>query len=103
MKRILLVALFTIACATSCQNRGKETTASENVMAQAITSANTIDFSYFNTPGEEKVYICTGSSSKRYHSKKNCRGLSNCGGTIKEITVEQAEKQGRTPCKICCQ
>jgi hypothetical protein len=51
---------------------------------------------------EKKVYICTGSSSKRYHEKKNCRGLSNCGGTIKELTIEQAEKQGRTPCKICC-
>jgi hypothetical protein len=55
-----------------------------------------------NLNDEQKVYICTGSSSKRYHSKKNCRGLSNCGGTIKELTIEQAEKQGRTPCKICC-
>lgn len=54
------------------------------------------------TEEEKKVYICTGSSSKRYHSRKNCRGLSNCGGSIKEITIEQAEKQGRTPCKICC-
>ncbi len=47
------------------------------------------------------VYICTGSSSARYHSHKSCRGLSNCGGSIKEISLEEAQRMGRTPCRIC--
>lgn len=101
MKKILLIALLAIACTTSCQNEGKVNKTSENVLAIATASSYAHDLLNPNTPGE-KVYICTGSSSKRYHSRKNCRGLSNCGGTIKELTVEQAENQGRTPCKICC-
>lgn len=50
---------------------------------------------------EKTVYICTGRSSTRYHATKKCRGLCNCGGTIREVTIEQAERMGRTPCKIC--
>ena len=47
------------------------------------------------------VYICTGGSATRYHASKNCKGLSNCGGAIREVTIEQAEEMGRTPCRIC--
>lgn len=47
------------------------------------------------------VYICTGSSSKRYHSSAECRGLSNCQGTIAKVSLEKARGMGRTPCKIC--
>ena len=49
----------------------------------------------------EIVYICTGGSSKRYHATRSCKGLRNCGGTIKAITIEEAEEMGRTPCRIC--
>ena len=49
-----------------------------------------------------KVYICTGPQSKRYHITQNCRGLSKCSGTIKTITLEDAQKMGRTPCGYCC-
>lgn len=50
---------------------------------------------------QRKVYICTGSKSIRYHYKQNCRGLSNCGGSVISITINEAIKNGRTPCKIC--
>lgn len=49
----------------------------------------------------ETVYICTGGYSKRYHSTRSCKGLRNCGGTIKAISIEEAERMGRTPCQIC--
>lgn len=49
----------------------------------------------------EIVYICTGGSSKRYHATRSCKGLRNCGGTIKAISIEEAEEMGRTPCRIC--
>jgi hypothetical protein len=49
----------------------------------------------------ETVYICTGKSSKKYHSKKDCRGLKRCSGDIIEVSVEDAENMGKTPCKIC--
>lgn len=47
------------------------------------------------------VYICTGKYAKVYHSKKNCRGLNNCKGEIKYITLDQAKDQGKRACKIC--
>lgn len=49
----------------------------------------------------ETVYICTGSYSKRYHATRSCKGLRNCGGIIKAISIEDAEEMGRTPCRIC--
>jgi uncharacterized protein YceK len=49
----------------------------------------------------ETVYICTGGYSKRYHATRSCKGLRNCGGTIKAISIEDAEEMGRTPCRIC--
>lgn len=51
----------------------------------------------------ETVYICTGGYSKRYHATRSCKGLRNCGGTIKAISIEEAEEMGRTPCQICCE
>lgn len=48
-----------------------------------------------------KVYICTGSKSLKYHKSPSCYGLSKCSGTVKELTLEEAKKMGRTPCGIC--
>lgn len=47
------------------------------------------------------VYICTGETSTKYHSDPECRGLGRCSSEIEEVTEEEAEDMGRTPCKIC--
>lgn len=47
------------------------------------------------------VYICQGRYSKRYHSSPNCKGLDNCKGGVIKVTLEEAQKEGRTPCHIC--
>lgn len=47
------------------------------------------------------VYICTGPSSKRYHSTSNCRGLGSCSGNVVKMSLAKAREKGRTPCKIC--
>ena len=44
------------------------------------------------------VYICKGKSSKKYHFKKNCRGLSNCSTDVFEVSMEEAKKLGRGLC-----
>ena len=55
-----------------------------------------------HTEQPETVYVCTGGWAKCYHYKKDCEGLQNCGGTIKEITLEEAKKMGRgKPCGYC--
>lgn len=66
--------------------------------------------SFASTPATTKtvayetayVYICTGSSSTKYHKTASCRGLNNCQGKIVKITKSDAEnKYHRTACKIC--
>lgn len=50
---------------------------------------------------KDNVYICTGIQSKRYHKTEDCIGLSKCSRSIEEISIEEAEKLGRTPCGYC--
>lgn len=47
------------------------------------------------------VYVCPGPHAKRYHYDSSCDGLSNCSGEILEMTTEEAEERGRTPCRMC--
>tara|TARA_R110000868_G_scaffold36471_10_gene129612 strand:+ start:6029 stop:6343 length:315 start_codon:yes stop_codon:yes gene_type:complete len=47
---------------------------------------------------ETNVYICKGKSSKKYHYKKDCRGLSNCSTKTYEVTLTKAKEMGRTLC-----
>jgi len=49
----------------------------------------------------EVVYICTGPSSKKFHSSERCQWLSNCSTEIEAITVEEALNLRRDPCKAC--
>lgn len=48
------------------------------------------------------VYICTGQYAKAYHKNKNCSGLGNCKAEIKQVSLEEAKRKGRTPCRRCC-
>lgn len=45
------------------------------------------------------VYICDSGKTKKYHYSPKCRGLSNCQYRPQKITLEKAEKEGRTLCK----
>lgn len=78
MKKILLILAFMVGAIT--------TSYSDTLIAEA---------------SEQTVYICTGSSSKRYHKTNKCKGLRNCGGRIIAISKAEAEDMGRTPCQIC--
>ena len=49
---------------------------------------------------EGEVFICKGKSSKRYHLKLNCPGLSNCSTRIYQINIPVAERLGRSLCKL---
>lgn len=44
------------------------------------------------------VYLCNSKGGKRYHFKKDCRGLSNCQAEIKKVTLEEAKSLGKTIC-----
>lgn len=57
-------------------------------------------FSGFILPvkNDATVFVCMGKSSKKYHYRKNCRGLSNCSTKIDAITLAKAKEMGRTLC-----
>lgn len=44
------------------------------------------------------VFICKGPYSKKYHYKKDCRGLSNCSTDIYTVSISDAKNIGRTLC-----
>ncbi len=47
----------------------------------------------------KKIYICDSKTSKRYHYKKDCKGLLKCTDTIVKITLKRArDVYGRTVC-----
>lgn len=47
------------------------------------------------------VYVCSGPKARRYHLDSDCKGLSKCSGRILEMTVEEAQDKGETPCRLC--
>jgi hypothetical protein len=48
----------------------------------------------------DSVYLCEGPYSKVYHASPNCRGLSRCSTKIYKVSLAEAIKQDRRPCKI---
>ncbi len=46
------------------------------------------------------VYVCNSKNGKKYHFVSNCRGLNVCQSQIRKITLEDAQKQGKTRCKL---
>lgn len=87
-----LVLLFAIILMASCSSSSKKSVDVEPEKKESV--AKPAGYS-------DNVYICTGSSSKRYHCDPDCKGLSRCSGEIEEVSEEEAEDMGRTPCKIC--
>jgi len=47
------------------------------------------------------VYVCSGKSSKAYHSNKDCAMLKKCKSEVKEYSKADAEGKGYTACKTC--
>ena len=46
------------------------------------------------------VTICLSEDAYAYHDHQ-CMGLDQCDGGTEEVTVEEAEDEGRTPCGFC--
>lgn len=55
-------------------------------------------FLFVHHTGKTTVYLCDSSSAKKYHLNKNCKGLSSCQHRVTTLTLELAQKKGRTLC-----
>lgn len=78
---ILLAALFF----SSCDNASHQAGSIYGLMGQR----------------EKTVYICTGPMSQCYHSDQDCYGLQRCSKSIEAVSLTEAIKDGRRPCKYC--
>lgn len=100
INHLMLVALLGISIMLcSCTENSQAMTKQNN--DRLYSTLSLAEYEEESTESEGKVYICTGPSSKRYHKSSDCMGLSSCSADIRCVTVDYAEKLGRTPCKRC--
>ncbi len=79
----------------------------ESDSASSNNNTNNSDNSYNTTPGssidvigpvdEKNTIVWITESGSKYHSKPSCSNMKS----PKEITLEEAEKEGYEPCKRC--
>ncbi len=101
---LLAVILFIVGSIlfSKCHNDTNNTTKTDGV----YTSVKGLRYNPTKNIKDDKrinnrVYICTGPQSRRYHRSPYCRGLNNCSYDIEAVDVETAEDKDRTPCGIC--
>jgi hypothetical protein len=73
------------------------------IIFSSIFFLGIINYEFVNTLNnhqEENVYLCNGGSSKVYHKRPDCRGLSNCSTQIEKVSVSNAISKGRRACRI---
>ena len=102
MKRtfIFMVALAALFAMSSCDS--KNNTTSIHGIANIEEATPYDEWAYDeDSYGGDEVYVCTGGSSKKYHSSPDCRYLDNCKGEVREVDQLFAEEKGRTACKAC--
>ncbi|HUH73299.1 MAG TPA: hypothetical protein VLZ75_02720 [Chitinophagales bacterium] len=48
----------------------------------------------------DRVYICTGPQSIKYHYSSKCRGLNSCSKDVIAVSLTEARSKGRTFCRL---
>lgn len=89
----VVVLIVSLGIYNKCNNDTSNATKTNEIYAPIKDDRNDNE--------NNRVYICTGQQSKRYHRSPYCRGLRNCSDEIEEVDVETAEEYDRTPCRIC--
>jgi len=79
------IAILSLLVLASCGNPSRQTGSIHGIMGKR----------------EDVVYICTGPMSQCYHSDQDCYGLQRCSKSIEAVSLTEAIKDGRRPCKYC--
>ncbi|KAA1245876.1 hypothetical protein [Aquimarina sp. RZ0] len=69
-----------------------------NTLISSLFFAITITTAVPIRSSDTDVYICKGPRSKKYHHRKNCRGLKRCSTRIYKVCLKEATNKGRTLC-----
>lgn len=73
------------------------------IIISSVLFLGIVNYEFVNTTNshiEENVYLCNGGSSKVYHKRPDCRGLSNCSTQIEKVSISNAINKGRRACRI---
>lgn len=49
----------------------------------------------------DEVYVVNSETARSFHQYKDCIYLKNAKHRVKKITMEEATKEGKKPCKRC--
>ena len=97
IKTIFTLILFPLL--SSCENKTERNREMDSDNTRYV-STNAVEE---DTDGDDDgmVYVCASGKARRYHTDPYCRGLRRCSREIIATTVEEAQDNGRTPCRIC--
>ncbi len=94
---LIVLGIWGLVKLVSNHSKKADTSGSNTAITETVNANDNqnSDSSSSSTDKSEKVWV-TASGSK-YHSKSDCGGISNAY----QITLEEAEQRGLTPCKKC--
>ena len=51
--------------------------------------------------GSDSVYVCYSGTSVAYHRTSGCNGLGRCTHEVKQMSVADAQSNGKRACRKC--
>lgn len=68
-----------------------------SLLLSGISTAETLPF-----VGEQsKVIVVMSTGSYAYHKTRDCSAVRRATHPVKEVTLEEAKRMGRKPCRTC--
>lgn len=86
---VLIVSIACVCLLASCARANDKVSTSVSTADSQPESA--VDY----------VIICTGPMATTYHRTDECLGLEYCSADIRVVTLEEAKRQHRRPCRYC--
>ena len=68
------------------------------ILILSIAALSSSATAFMPSISSEEVYLCDSKGGKKYHFKKDCRGLSACKAPIKKLSLADAKKMGKEIC-----
>ncbi len=88
IKQIIFISF--VLSLTNCSSNGKN---------DVVDDTNN-QFNSSQSSNNSLVIICLSEDAYAYHEHE-CRGLERCDASTQEVTLEEAQENGRKPCGFC--
>ncbi|MCX6351152.1 MAG: hypothetical protein NTX03_04735 [Bacteroidetes bacterium] len=109
MKKVALILslVFVFSLANAQDKDAKTTKVKTEKMGtkketKAVTKTETKTEAKKDAKTSTEVVCCDSKGSTAYHAKKTCGALGKCKGKMVNMSKKDAEKGGKTACKMCC-